>query len=59
MTRRRSLSPEQVHQACAMHQPGKVGYETIGKRLGVPASTIRDAVQLRTAYAAAAVAKLK
>lgn len=59
MTRRRALTPEQVREACAIHSRGKLGYGAIANRLNVGASTIRDAVKLRTAYAAAAVAKVK
>lgn len=59
MTRRRALTPDQVREACAIYAHGKLGYGAIARRLNVGISTIRDAVQLRTAYAAAAVAKVK
>jgi hypothetical protein len=51
MSRRPSLNAAQIKQAKAMHVPGKIGYETIGKALGVPASTIRDCLCGYSAYA--------
>jgi len=51
MTRRRSLTPEQIRQAKALHRPGIFGYERIGKKMGIPASTIRDCIINRSAYA--------
>lgn len=54
MTRRQSLSADQVKLAKSLHVPGRIGYETIGKRMGIPASTVRDCVLNRSAYAARA-----
>lgn len=58
MTRRRSLNNDQLRDVFALRKHG-ISYAGIAKIVGVGASTIRDAVQLRTAYAAAAVVKGK
>lgn len=54
MTRQRVLTDEQVRQLRAQHKPGVrgAGYESLARELGVGASTIRDALTGRTAYAA-------
>lgn len=57
MTRRKALSPDQLRQAFQQRSRG-VGYGTIAKNIGAATSTVRDAVQLRTAYAVAAKAKV-
>jgi len=53
MTRRHALTDEQVRAARAAYKPGVrgAGYESVARRLGVPVSTIRDALTGRTAYA--------
>jgi transposase len=45
MTRKRSLTQEQARAIRAEYKPGKVGYETLAKKYGVGASTIRDLVK--------------
>ena len=52
MTRRRSLTDEQIRQARLAYVPGRVGYGAVGKLLGVPASTVRDALCCVSRYAA-------
>lgn len=49
MTRRRSLTDAQVKQAKELHKSG-LGYGKISKELGIPESTVRDAVLSYTAY---------
>lgn len=48
MTRRKILTVDQVRQIRALHLQGKVGYETLAKKFGVGASTIRDCVKYWT-----------
>jgi hypothetical protein len=57
MTRRKALSPDQLRHAFEQRSRGH-GYGTIAKSIGSKPSTVRDAVQLRTAYAAAMKAKV-
>lgn len=56
MTRRKALNPDQLRQAFEQRSKGH-GYGAIAKSIGSAPSTVRDALQLRTAYAAAARAK--
>ena len=54
MSRRTVLTPAQVAEIRAAHKPGKRGhgYESLARRYGVGASTIRDVVQyVQRAYA--------
>jgi hypothetical protein len=51
MTRKQSLSTAQIKQAKALYVAGKFGYGSIGKALGVPASTVRDILCGYSAYA--------
>ncbi|MBX9901449.1 MAG: hypothetical protein K2Y28_11765 [Burkholderiaceae bacterium] len=48
MTRRKILTADQVRQIRQIHVPGKVGYETLAKKFGVGASTVRDCVKYWT-----------
>ena len=52
MTRRQALTAAQVTEIRAMYQRGKVGYETIARKFGVGASTVRDIIQRYTQYSA-------
>lgn len=54
MTRRHALTDDQVRAARAAYKAGVrgAGYESIARKLGVPVSTIRDALTGRTAYVA-------
>ncbi|RFP19171.1 hypothetical protein [Duganella sp. BJB475] len=56
MTRRRSLTDDQVREIRAAHQPGVrgAGYESLARVYGVGASTIRDILTYRSLYAMAA-----
>lgn len=50
MTRKRILTPEQVHALRAAHKPGVrgAGYESLARQFGVAVSTVRDVVTYRT-----------
>jgi transposase len=48
MTRRKSLTNEQVREIRKLHLGYVVGYQTLAKRFGVGASTIRDVVKFYT-----------
>lgn len=48
MTRRKSLTKEQVREIRKLHLGYVVGYQTLAKRFGVGASTIRDVVKFYT-----------
>lgn len=52
MTRHRVLSDAQVREIRAAHQPGVrgAGYESLARRFGVGASTVRDIINFRAAY---------
>jgi hypothetical protein len=52
MTRRRALSVDQIKRARAMYIAGRVGYTTIAKAIGSKPSTVRDALNCVTQYAA-------
>lgn len=52
MSRRQALNATQIIALRAAYVPGVVGYETLAKMTGIPASTIRDCLQYRTAYSA-------
>lgn len=56
MTRRRVLTDSQVRAIRAAHRPGErgSGYESLALLFGVGASTIRDIITYRAAYAAMA-----
>jgi len=51
MTKRQSLTQEQIKQAKSLYRPGIFGYGSIGKVMGIPASTVRDAILGYSAYA--------
>jgi hypothetical protein len=55
MTRQRVLDDAQVREIRAAHQPGVrgAGYESLARRFGVGASTVRDIITFRAAYALA------
>jgi hypothetical protein len=44
MSRRKALSESQIRQIRAMYVQNKIGYGTIGRHFGIPASTIRDCI---------------
>jgi hypothetical protein len=50
VTRRRVLTDSQVREIRALHRPGVrgVGYESLARRFGVGASTIRDIITYRS-----------
>ena len=50
MTRKRILTPAQVHALRAAHKPGVrgAGYESLARQFGVAVSTVRDVVTYRT-----------
>ena len=50
MTRKRRLTDEQVKHIQREYVAYVTGYETLAKRYGVGASTIRDIVTNRTQY---------
>lgn len=54
MTRRPTLTQEQITYARATHRPGVrgYGYGAIARQLGAPESTVRDAILHRTQYGA-------
>ena len=53
MTRRRALTDLQVREVLAAYRPGVrgAGYESLARRFGVGASTIRDILTYRSLYA--------
>jgi hypothetical protein len=51
MTRRQSLTVEQIRMARAAYVPGRFGYGAVAKLVGAPVSTVRDALAGVTAYA--------
>lgn len=53
MTRRHALTDAQVREVLAAYRPGVrgAGYESLARRFGVGASTIRDILTCRSAYA--------
>lgn len=54
MTRKRVLTNDQVREIRALYVPGQygAGYQALARRFGVGASTIRDVLTGRAAYAA-------
>lgn len=48
MTRRKSLTNDQVREIRKLHLGYVIGYQTLAKRFGVGASTIRDVVKFYT-----------
>lgn len=48
MTRRKSLTNDQVREIRKLHIGYVIGYQTLAKRFGVGASTIRDVVKFYT-----------
>lgn len=48
MTRRKSLTNDQVREIRRMHLAYVVGYQELANRFGVGASTIRDVVKFYT-----------
>ena len=54
MTRKKSLTDDQIRHARSLYCKGVVGYGMVAKAIGVPISTIRDAMCGYTAYSAVA-----